>query len=150
MQPATPPPRPIAGHFSNRSAVIVPGILGIGFVIAAVALLVSRPFTTGSPGDLTFPLVLGVLFVAAVFCFVAAFRFPIRFQLDTHELRIHYLHRVETVPIATIRTLQVRGGFVQRNVWLVLRDGTERPLGTRNRRIAVAWNESRGGPDTLG
>lgn len=124
---------------SNRAVTALFITCAIGFAFGTVALWYSRPLVTGSPGDATYPIVLGLLVATIVACFVGAFRFPTEFRLTPGGLVIRYLHRTEVIAVVTVRDIQVRGGAVNRNLWLVLRDGSERPLGTRNVRLAAAW-----------
>ncbi len=139
MQANLPSATQRAVRVSNLATVAVFPILGIGFAIGTVALWYSRPLVTGSPGDATYPIVLGVLVMTIVLCFIALSRFPTGFRLTTDELEVRYIHRSEIVATAAIRDIQVRGGMVNRSVWLVLWDGSERSLGTRNGQLVAAW-----------
>lgn len=125
----------------SRSTALLFPMLGIGFAAVAIGLWSSRPPVTGSPLDPTYPVVLISVVVGSVLCFIAAFRFPIGFLVTPEELKVRYVYRVETIPSVAIRNLQVRGGLVQRNVWIVLHDGSERPLGTRSANVAAAWRD---------
>ena len=114
---------------------------GVLFVAFSIYLLRTRPSETGSPLDPSFYVVVGLFGIAGVLCFVAVFRFPYRVRLSERGLEVFHLHRREFFSREKIKSIELRGDLVSRNVWIVLADGEERPLGVRSQRLVRLWKQ---------
>lgn len=122
------------------------------FALATVILLSAliwwsvRGWSTGSSLDSSFPLVLGLMVLTSGLLFIAGFRFPYRIGIEKDTLVVHYLHgRRESIQLDRIQELELRGTYLGRNVWISFRDGSSKPLGTRNRDLVLAWKRYRRG-----
>ena len=130
---------------SNAGTILWLSVLASAFLGGFLILLRTRPAETGSPLDASFYVVGGTLFVAAVALFTSIFRFPYQFCVSPSSLKVRYLHRHEEIPAGFIRSIELRGGLISRNVYLMRKDGTETPMGTRNPSLVSAWQKSHTG-----
>ncbi len=116
---------------------------GVAFMTFGAFLIIEGTSTVGSTPSWGYYVVIPVLLLSGVLCLVGLVRFPYAALVSSEGLELRYFLRRERVARTTVLALELRGDAVTRTVWLVKRDGTERPLGMRNPRILREWDRLR-------
>ncbi len=115
--------------------------IGLAFLLAFLIALPGTSFGGNPSADFISDSSIALLLVVGLAFLVMSFRVPYRIVLSDEVLTILHFHRRESIPMDRIASIELRGDFVSKNVWLVYSGGKERPLGVRSRKLVRAWEE---------